>query len=73
MLEENPASIAIFDPLCSTKDIENELSVLAAKFPILKPTGPIEIYSDPYTASADSSAILVLTDWDMFKIKRTVV
>jgi UDPglucose 6-dehydrogenase len=74
LLEEDPGSIAIFDPLCSAGDIENELSVLEDEHPILKPNGPVEIHSDPYAATADSSAVLVLTDWDMFKtIKPTAM
>ena len=67
LLDEDPRSIAIFDPLCSEADIRTELQVLQADYPVLKPEGPVEMYSDPYAACSDSDAVLVLTDWDMFK------
>ncbi|EMC97071.1 hypothetical protein BAUCODRAFT_68459 [Baudoinia panamericana UAMH 10762] len=67
LLEEGPKSIAIFDPLCSEADIKHELSVLEKDFAVCKPDGPVEVLQDPYTACADSNAVLVLTDWDMFK------
>lgn len=72
LLEENPRSIAIFDPLCSTLDIRKELSVLERGHPVMKPEGPVEILSDPYAACSDSNAVLVLTDWDMFKTSRPI-
>ncbi|KAK5116787.1 hypothetical protein LTR62_007461 [Meristemomyces frigidus] len=68
LLEEGPKSIAIFDPLCSESDIQRELSVLEQDFAVCTPAGPVEVLSDPYAACADSNAILVLTDWDMFKV-----
>lgn len=67
LLEEGPRSISIFDPLCSEADIKRELSVLETEYAVAKPDGPVEILSDPYEACDDSSAVLVLTDWDMFK------
>jgi len=60
LLEEGPAEIAIFDPLCSREDIKRELGALDA-------VEAVQIYSSPYSACASSSAILILTDWDMFK------
>jgi len=71
LLEEGPRSIAIFDPLCSEADIKRELSVLEGDYAVAKPDGPVEVLSDPYEACADSSAVLVLTDWDMFKIAKS--
>ena len=70
LLEESPRSIAIFDPLCSASDIQSELKILENGFSVMKPDGPVEILSDPYAASADCNAVLVLTDWDMFKALR---
>ena len=67
LLEESPRSIAIFDPLCSEGEIKRELSVLEDESGAVKPEGPVEIISNPYEASSDSNAVLVLTDWDMFK------
>lgn len=60
LLEEGPAEIAIFDPLCSREDIKRELGALDA-------VEAVQIHSSPYSACASSSAILILTDWDMFK------
>lgn len=67
LLEERPRSITIFDPLCSEADIKRELSVLDDEQAFAKPEGPVEIVSDAYEACADSNAVLILTDWDMFK------
>ncbi|KAK5125550.1 hypothetical protein LTR85_000661 [Meristemomyces frigidus] len=67
LLEEGPRSISIYDPLCSEADIKRELAVLEADYSVCKPDGPVEVVSDPYLACADSNAVLVLTDWDMFK------
>jgi UDPglucose 6-dehydrogenase len=66
LLEEGPRSISIFDPLCSEADIKRELAVLEGEHAVVKPQGPIEVVSDPYKACEDSSAVLVLTNWDMF-------
>ncbi|EME43333.1 hypothetical protein DOTSEDRAFT_54187 [Dothistroma septosporum NZE10] len=51
----------------SEGDIRRELSILEGEYPVAKPNGPIEVVLDSYAACADSSAVLVLTDWDMFK------
>lgn len=73
LLEEGPKNIAIYDPLCSEADIKHELKVLALDGPILKAEGgPVEILRDPYEACKDSSAALVLTDWDAFKISPAI-
>lgn len=69
LLEEGPKSIAIYDPLCSEQDITYELRALSGDGPVKQPSGPIDICSDPYEACDDSSAVLVLTEWDMFKVQ----
>jgi UDPglucose 6-dehydrogenase len=66
LLEEGPRSITIYDPLCSEADIKRELAVLEGEHAVVKPEGPIEVVSDPYKACEDSSAVLILTNWDMF-------
>lgn len=71
LLEEGPKSIAIFDPLCSAADIKRELRVLEVDRPTTTPDGPIEIISDPYRACEGANAVLLLTDWDMFKVVAT--
>ncbi|KXL49845.1 hypothetical protein M433DRAFT_437302 [Acidomyces richmondensis BFW] len=68
LLEEGPRSIAIYDPLCSESDIKRELTVLETDFALFQPEGPIDVLSDPYAACTDAHAVLVLTDWDMFKV-----
>nr|OQO27407.1 hypothetical protein B0A51_05043 [Rachicladosporium sp. CCFEE 5018] len=65
LLEEGPKSIAIFDPLCSEADIRYELSAL----PAADAQDIVKVCADPYEACEDSSAVLVLTDWDMFKLQ----
>lgn len=70
LLEEGPRSVAIYDPLCSEADIKRELTVLETDFALFQPEGPIDIFSDPYAACAGSNAVLVLTDWDMFRASK---
>lgn len=72
LLEEGPRSISIYDPLCSEADIKRELAVLEADYAVCTPEGPVQVVSDPYQACADSNAVLVLTDWDMFKNTKPV-
>lgn len=71
LLEEGPKSIAIFDPLCSAADIKRELRALETERPAVGPEGPVEIISDPYKAAENANAVLVLTDWDMFKVVKS--
>ena len=71
LLEEEPRTIAIFDPLCSANDIKREIGALDIEYAVTKPDGPVQIVSDPYEACADSHAVLVLTDWDMFKVTKS--
>lgn len=66
LLEEGPRSISIYDPLCTAADIQRELAVLEGDYAVVKPEGPVEVVSDPYKACEDSSAVLILTNWDMF-------
>ncbi|KAK0936167.1 hypothetical protein LTR29_012265 [Friedmanniomyces endolithicus] len=73
LLEEGPKSITIYDPLCSEADIKRELSVLERDYAVSMPDGPVEVVSDPYTACANSNAVLILTDWDMFKNSKPVI
>ncbi|KAH9207039.1 UDP-glucose 6-dehydrogenase [Leptodontidium sp. 2 PMI_412] len=69
LLADNPAEIAIFDPRCNPEDVKDEIKRLFATtgLKLLKPDGPIEVYKDSYEACADSSAILILTEWDQFR------
>ncbi|KAK3701835.1 hypothetical protein LTR37_015257 [Vermiconidia calcicola] len=67
LIQEQPRTIVIFDPLCNESDIKRELAVLDDCRGVVQTNGLIEIVTDPYLACADSNAILVLTDWDMFK------
>ena len=72
LLEESPKCIAIFDPLCSEADIRRELLVLC-EGGVMRPHGPVEVKSDPYAACADTDAILVLTDWDIFQTRPAIL
>lgn len=64
LLEEDPQTITIFDPLCSSVDIRSELGALD-----VDSKTSVEIAKDPYQACRNASAVLVLTEWDMFKNK----
>ncbi|KAF2402839.1 nucleotide sugar dehydrogenase, partial [Trichodelitschia bisporula] len=60
LLAERPAEIAIFDPACSPAGIEREIEGLGHE-------GRVKVYTDPYAACRDANALLVVTDWDMFR------
>jgi UDPglucose 6-dehydrogenase len=60
LLDEAPQEIAIFDPCCPVEAIMKELSHLPG-------TERVKIYTDPYDASRDASAIAIMTEWDMFR------
>jgi UDPglucose 6-dehydrogenase len=61
LLPERPAEIAIFDPCCPKAGIEREMAHLEGFGERVK------IYSNPYSACADASAIAIMTEWDLFK------
>ncbi|KAF8859738.1 nucleotide sugar dehydrogenase [Acephala macrosclerotiorum] len=69
LLADNPSEIAIFDPRCNPEDVKDEIKRLFATtgLKLLKPDGPIEVYKDSYEACRDSSAVLILTEWDQFR------
>lgn len=69
LLADRPAEVAIFDPRCKPADIKQELQRLFANtgLQLLKPDGPIEVYSNPYDACSEASAALILTEWDQFR------
>ena len=64
LLEEKPAEIAIFDPCCSVAAIHSELDRL-------RNHDSLSVYTDPYQACLDADAILVVTDWDNFRMEST--
>ncbi|MAV39411.1 MAG: UDP-glucose 6-dehydrogenase [Puniceicoccaceae bacterium] len=59
LLEER-AQLAIFDPKVSEKQIRKDLLVDESD-------SSVSVYSDPYEAAQGAYAILVLTEWDLFK------
>jgi UDPglucose 6-dehydrogenase len=61
LLPERPLEIAIFDPCCPKAGIEREMAHLDGV------TQRVKIYSNPYAACADASAIAIMTEWDLFK------
>lgn len=65
LLEDLPGEIAIFDPGCSPAAIEKEVDLQLGKS--LPCRDVVKSYADPYQACHDADAILVITDWDMFK------
>jgi UDPglucose 6-dehydrogenase len=69
ILSERPAEIAIFDPGCTPLEIRENISTLASTVDphVLKPHGPVEVYSNAYDACSDSSAVLILTPWRQFR------
>jgi UDPglucose 6-dehydrogenase len=69
ILSERPAEIAIFDPGCTQLEIKENISTLASNVDphVLKPHGPVQVYSNAYDACSDSSAVLILTPWKQFR------
>ncbi|PSS08983.1 hypothetical protein M430DRAFT_146463 [Amorphotheca resinae ATCC 22711] len=63
LLADNPAEIAIFDPKCNPENVKDEIKHL---FATTDTADSHKVYKDAYDASADSSAILILTEWDQF-------
>jgi UDPglucose 6-dehydrogenase len=61
LLPERPLEIAIFDPCCPKAGIEREMAHLDGV------AQRVKIYSNPYAACADASAIAIMTEWDLFK------
>lgn len=59
-LLEEQAELAIFDPKVSESQIRKDLQVDDAD-------ASVSVYSDPYKAAQDAYAILILTEWDVFK------
>ena len=54
------ANVVIFDPKVSEAQIRKDLGVA-------EDNEKVCIAKDPYEAAAEADAILVLTEWDMFK------
>lgn len=69
LLEDCPSEIAIFDPGCNPDDIKDEVSQLlgASNQDVLKPKGPVWVYTDVHDACRDANAVLILTPWDEFR------
>ena len=59
LLEES-ANVVIFDPKVSEAQIRKDLNVAVDN-------EKVSIADDPYEAARDADAILVLTEWDIFK------
>jgi UDPglucose 6-dehydrogenase len=70
LLADAPAEIAIFDPQCTPSLVETEVKqFFSGTYPKLLKTdgGPIAAYADAYNACHDSSAVIILTEWDQFR------
>lgn len=70
LLNDGPGEIAIFDPCCDPQMVKQEIQLLlgTADERLLKEEGgPVEVYTDVYTACQDSNAVVILTEWDEFK------
>lgn len=68
LLQEDPAEIAIFDPLCDPilirKEIEALENVRESQNKLCK---IVEIYDDPYEACSASNAVLITSDCEEFQ------
>jgi UDPglucose 6-dehydrogenase len=66
LLEELPMEIAIFDPCCPEEGIRAAITHIPGS------SERVRIYTDPYIASQGASAVAILTEWDFFKVERTM-
>jgi len=60
LLEEQPAELAIYDPCCSADGIRKEIQHFAHH-------NRVKAYTDPYAAADNAAAVLVITEWAMFR------
>lgn len=60
------ASLAVYDPKVSEKQILSDLNYLESRSPETNKEY-VEVANDPYDACQNSHAIAVLTEWDEFK------
>lgn len=70
LLDDGPAEIAIFDPCCDPEIVKSELQTMlgSKEDRLLKAEGgPIEVYTDVYSACVNSNAVVILTEWDEFR------
>jgi UDPglucose 6-dehydrogenase len=70
LLDDGPAEIAIFDPCCNPETVRAELQLLLgnrAEGLLKSEGGPVEVYTDVYSACLDSNAVVILTEWDEFR------
>lgn len=70
LLNDGPAEIAIFDPCCNPGTVKEEIQRLLASADerLLKSEGgPVEVYTDAYSACLNSNAVVILTEWDEFR------
>jgi UDPglucose 6-dehydrogenase len=66
LLDEH-AALAIYDPKVAPEEIRRTLNHPPESAEEAKGDARIEICDDPYEAARDAHAILVLTEWDVFR------
>ncbi len=67
LLEDAPRELAVFDPCCNPTVVKDEIRRLVGEEVLKENGGPIEVYSDAYTACYESHGVLILTECDEFK------
>lgn len=74
LLEENPQEVAVFDPCCSSTNIEKEIErLLGCHRKVLRQHGgPVTVYTNVYDACYACNAVLVTTDADEFSTSVSV-
>jgi len=64
--DEMPTEIAIFDPGCNPASIQKEVDQIYVKGDGYN-REVVQTYTDAYAACHDADAIMIITDWDLFK------
>lgn len=66
MLLNELANVSVYDPKVPTSSIYADLNYLATRLP-LENKELVTVVDDPYLACKDAHAVVIITEWDMFK------
>ncbi|EAQ88617.1 hypothetical protein CHGG_05236 [Chaetomium globosum CBS 148.51] len=65
--KEGPKEIAVYDPLCTSTLIAEQIGHFAGSDVLRSHGGPVTVYTDAYAACHGSDAVLITTEFDEFK------
>lgn len=68
-LLEEKANLSIYDPEVTAKQVYADLGI-ASELPCGTPNPQLQVASSPYEAAKDAYAVLILTEWDAFRMNQ---